>query len=125
MADSPEEIKKAQQKYLLIGLILFVFTIVTVAVATVPWLDVGKHGFDAADAVVGLIIASFKASLVALIFMHLNAEKRTIYLMIVFGVIGGISLMGLTGWAFFDPIKYGDTRKGDGFYNPPTLEETK
>ena len=49
MADTPEDIKNAQKKYLLIGLILFIFTVVTVAVATVPWLDFGEHGFELSD----------------------------------------------------------------------------
>jgi hypothetical protein len=44
MADSVEEIKKAQKLYILIGLVLFVFTVVTVAVATQPWLDFGGMG---------------------------------------------------------------------------------
>lgn len=125
MADSVEEIKKARNKYLLVGLVLFVFTVVTVAVATVPWLDFGEHGFDAYDAVIGLMIATFKATLVALIFMHLNHEKRSIYLFIVMAAIGAASLVGLTGWAFIDPIEYGkgDTRSGSGFYNPETPEE--
>ena len=33
----------------------------------------------------------------------------------------GIALMILTAWAYIDPIRYGDWKKGDGFYNP---EET-
>lgn len=123
MADSPEEIKKAQKKYLLIGLILFVFTVVTVAVATVPALDFGRHGFDAMDAIIGLCIASVKATLVALIFMHLNHEKKSIYVFIVLGVLGGISLMGLTAWAFIDPIEYGTAVEGDGFFNPDPISE--
>lgn len=125
MADSVEEIKKARNKYILVGTILFVFTVVTVAVATVPWLDFGGHGFDAMDAVIGLIIATFKATLVALIFMHLNHEKRSIYLFIVMAAVGAASLVGLTAWAFIDPIEYGkgDTRSGSGFYNPANTEE--
>ncbi len=118
MADTPEEIKKAQKKYLFIGLILFVFTVVTVAVATVPWLDFGEHGFDAQDATIGLVIATIKASLVGAIFMHLSHEKKTIYVLIVIGILMGISLMGLTGWAFGDPIEYGNSVEGDGFFNP-------
>ena len=58
MADSVEEIKKAQKLYILIGLVLFVFTVVTVAVATQPWLDFGGHGFDMADMTIGLLIAT-------------------------------------------------------------------
>ncbi len=123
MADTPEEIKKAQKKYLLIGLILFTFTIVTVAVATVPALDFGKHGFDAWDAIIGLCIASVKATLVALIFMHLNHEKKSIYLFIVLGILGGISLIGLTGWVFIDPSEYGTATEGNGFFNPEMVIE--
>ncbi|MBL48873.1 MAG: hypothetical protein CMP28_07965 [Roseibacillus sp.] len=119
MADTPEDIKNAQKKYILIGLILFVFTVVTVAVATVPWLDFGAHGFDGIDAVIGLLIASVKATLVSAIFMHLNHEKMTIYFLIVLGILMGICLMALTAWAFIDPIEYGNPLDGDGFYNPP------
>ena len=39
----------------------------------------GGHGFDSHDCIVGLCIASVKASLVAAIFMHLNHEKKAIY----------------------------------------------
>ncbi|HJM64752.1 MAG: hypothetical protein CMN05_14775 [Roseibacillus sp.] len=121
MADTPEDIRKAQKKYLLIGLILFVFTVVTVAVATVPWLDFGEHGFDAWDAIIGLVIATIKASLVGAIFMHLSNEKKTIYVLIVMGVMMGIALMGLIGWTYNNPIEYGNSVEGDGFFNP---EET-
>ncbi len=72
MADSPEAIQKSLRLYTLIGGVLFAGTIITVMVATVPALDFGKHGFDVADMVLGLLIASVKASLVAAIFMHLN-----------------------------------------------------
>ena len=125
MADSPEAIKKARNKYLLIGLILFVFTVVTVAVATQPWLDFGKHGFDKVDARIGLMIATLKAGLVAAIFMHLSHEKKTIYVLILIGVFMGVALMSLTGWTFFDPIKYGNPIKRDGFYKgtPAASEE--
>ena len=80
MADTPEAIQKAKKLYLLIGMALFVFTVVTVAVATVPWLDFGEHGFDSKDAIIGLLIASVKASLVAFIFMHLNHELSLIHI---------------------------------------------
>ena len=104
MADTPEEIKKSQKKYLLIGLILFVFTVVTVAVATVPALDFGGHGFDGQDAAIGLIIASIKASLVALIFMHLNHEKFMVYLLFGIGLFFGVAMFLLIWLAKADPI---------------------
>ena len=41
MAGSIEEVKKAKKLYLFIGTLLFVFTVVTVMVASVEWLDFG------------------------------------------------------------------------------------
>ncbi len=104
MANSPEEIKKSVRLYWLIGLILFIFTGITVAVATVEWLDFGKHGFDTWDMVIGLAIATFKASLVALIFMHLNHEKRLIYIFFGMAIFFGIALFALTALSFVNPI---------------------
>ena len=65
MADSPEAIKKHIKLYLFIGAILFVCTVLTVAVAKFEFLDFGDRGFDRVDAVIGLLIATFKATLVA------------------------------------------------------------
>ncbi len=79
MADSIAEVQKAKKLYMFIGLLLFFFTIVTVAVATMESLDFGEHGFDKVDAIIGLTIAAFKASLVMIIFMHLNHEKPLVY----------------------------------------------
>jgi caa(3)-type oxidase subunit IV len=59
--------------------VLFCGTLMTAAVAMLEPFDFGARGFDAADCAVGLLIASVKASLVALVFMHLNHEKRWIY----------------------------------------------
>jgi len=115
--DSPEAIKKALRLYTFIGILLFVFTGVTVAVATVPWLDFGKHGFDTADAIIGLLIATFKASLVAFIFMHLNHEKKMIYWLFGMGLFFGVCLMAITGWAYADPIKF------DGFFDGIPVKE--
>lgn len=104
MADSPEAIKKSVRTYLFVGLILFVGTVVTVLVATVPALDVGRHGFDKWDAILGLAIASTKASLVAFIFMHLNHEKKAVYWLFGSGLVMVCSLAFLTALAIFDPI---------------------
>ncbi|MCW1885417.1 cytochrome C oxidase subunit IV family protein [Luteolibacter flavescens] len=112
MADSPEAIQKSLRLYKLIGAALFVGTVVTVAVATVPALDFGKHGFDTADMVLGLAIASVKASLVAAIFMHLNHEKSLIYWVFGFGIIGAVILLLLTGLAESDPLHYNGFKDG-------------
>jgi len=113
MADSPEEIKKATKIYLLVFLALCIGTVVTVLVATVEALDVGRHGFDLADMVLGLIIATIKAGLVALIFMHLNHEKKAIYWIFGSGLIFVAWMGALIAFAKKDPIH------DDYFYNTP------
>ena len=124
MAESVAEFEKAKRLYVKIGIILFIFTGVTVAVATVPFFDVGEHGFDKMDMILGLAIAAFKASLVMLIFMHLNHEKKLVYFVYVMGIICAIFLMAITAFAFSDPIEYGEgeDKKGkSGFYDPDVL----
>jgi caa(3)-type oxidase subunit IV len=119
MADSPEAIQKSLRLYKLIGLVLLVGTAVTVAVATVPWLDVGRHGFDMWDMVLGLFIATVKASLVAFIFMHLNHEKATVYWVFGLGLVMVVFLAGLLALADFDPIY------DDFFYGRKNVSETR
>lgn len=104
MASSAEEIKKHTRTYLMVGLILFVFTVVTVLVATQEWLDFGGHGFDAADATIGLLIATTKACFVAAIFMHLNHEKRLVYLLFGLGLFLGLAMFLLLCLAKADPV---------------------
>jgi caa(3)-type oxidase subunit IV len=104
MADTPEAIKKSVRTYIFVGGILFLGTIITVLVASVEALDVGKHGFDAMDCILGLTIATIKASLVAFIFMHLNHEKKAVYWLFASGLCMVCSLAGLTALAMGDPI---------------------
>ena len=104
MADTHEAIKKSVRTYLFVGGILFIGTIITVLVATVPMLDVGQHGFDKWDCILGLTIATTKAFLVAFIFMHLNHEKKAVYWLFGSGVCMVCSLAGLTALALGDPI---------------------
>jgi caa(3)-type oxidase subunit IV len=79
MADSIEAIQKSKLTYLIVFIGLLFGTVLTVLVATVEKFDIGNHGFDTADMVLGLAIAGTKASAVALIFMHMNHEKKLIY----------------------------------------------
>lgn len=104
MADTPEAIRKSIRTYLIIGAILFAGTIITVLVATVPWLDVGHHGFDMMDAILGLAIATTKATLVAAVFMHLNHEKKAIYWIFGSGLFFVFWLFFLIDLAKKDPI---------------------
>lgn len=104
MADTPEAVRKSIRTYLLIGAILFIGTILTVMVATLPILDVGHHGFDTMDCILGLAIATTKATLVAAIFMHLNHEKKAIYWIFGGAFVFVIGLFGLIALAKSDPI---------------------
>ena len=104
MANSVEEIQKSKKTYLMVFGALLICTCLTVAVAEFEFLDVGGHGFDMMDAIVGLFIATLKATLVALIFMHLNHEKKGIYWIFGGSFVAVASLYGLTHLAFEDPI---------------------
>lgn len=106
MADSPEAIKKAKKKYLFVLGILFIGTILTVAVAVFePW-DIGERGFSTGDLILGLAIASTKAFFVMYVFMHLNDEKKMIYLFYGMSIFFGLCLYFLIKLAFVDPIKF-------------------
>ncbi|MEO5917863.1 MAG: cytochrome C oxidase subunit IV family protein [Luteolibacter sp.] len=104
MADTPEAIKKSVRTYLIVFLALIVGTILTVLVAEWSVLDFGKHGFDTVDCVIGLTIATIKATLVAAIFMHLNHEKKAVYWLFGSGLCMVCSLAFLTALAMKDPI---------------------
>lgn len=106
MADSPEEIRKSMKKYLAVMGVLFIGTVLTVAVAVFEPFDVGARGFSTGDLVIGLLIASVKASLVMYIFMHLNDEKKLIYIVYAMSIVFALFLFFLTRMAFKDPINY-------------------
>ncbi|MBD28183.1 MAG: cytochrome-c oxidase [Verrucomicrobiaceae bacterium] len=96
MADSPEEIQKHLKLYWRIGYILLFCTALTVGVTYIP--VIGDNIW------LGLGIAAFKASLVALIFMHLNHEKPLIYKVLLYTVFFAIGMLFLTLLAMYDPI---------------------
>ncbi len=107
MADNVEEIQKSIKKYLWIGLILMVFTAITVWLSTV---ELPTHGLNI---LVGMIVATFKAGLVALIFMHLNHERPIIYKVLAFTAVFAIVLFVLFYFSKQDPLVF------EGFYNKP------
>ena len=122
MADTPEAIRKSIRTYLFVGGVLFLGTILTVLVATVPWLDVGRHGFDVWDAILGLAIAATKASLVAAVFMHLNHERKAVYWIFASGLVFVVALFALTGLAKYDPIHDPHFETGGAQFVSPELE---
>lgn len=60
---------------------------------------------------VGIGIACFKSSLVALIFMHLNHERPMIYKILLFTFFFFLGLMLLTVMALYDPVVMRDFNK--------------
>lgn len=105
MSEETHDWGKHKRTYLMVGIALFIFTGVTIALALVPAFDVGPPGPTPGDYVLGLAVATTKASLVAVIFMHLNHERGLIYKTLVFTVLFFIALMVLTLFAKFDPIR--------------------
>jgi cytochrome c oxidase subunit 4 len=95
MSDHSADISKHVRGYLIVGAALLIGTLLTVWAS---YLDLGHHW----NIVLALIIASAKASLVALFFMHLISEKSMIYLVLGFTVFFVVSLMFITIGAYHD-----------------------
>ena len=86
------------KKYLMVGGLLLVFTIITVFLS---YVDFGSHK---ANMAIGMLVATFKAGLVAAIFMHLSAEKKLIYRILLFTAFFVFGLFWLTYLHWYDPI---------------------
>lgn len=95
MSDT-HDISKHVKTYIAIFVALLVGTVVTVGLYYVHFNSV------AMTIAVALLIASLKSYLVAGFFMHLNAEKRTIYAIMAVTVFFFIALMGLFIWSLYD-----------------------
>ncbi len=104
MADSTEEIHKAIKRIKLIGWVLAVFTVITVGLS---YVELPTHTMNI---VVGMIVAAFKAALVALIFMHLNHESPLIYKILAFTTAFALALFVLFVFSASDPLVF------DSFY---------
>lgn len=101
--DSHEDYAKIKRSYIAVGVTLFVFTVVTVF--TAHWWHPFGPVMTWRDVALGLLIASFKSALVALIFMHLNHERGLIYKILTFTFYFFLGLMGLTLFALSDHIR--------------------
>jgi caa(3)-type oxidase subunit IV len=110
---APAPVHASIRLYLMVGLILFCGTVATVAVATIPRLDVGSHGLGKADIALGLGIAATKALLVAAIFMHLNHERGLIYFLI------GLAAIHCAGMVAFTLLAEADAIHDPHFYEGP------
>jgi len=96
MSDHSEDVSKHIRGYLIIGVTLIIGTVLTVLAS---YIDLGHHW----NIVLALVIASVKASLVALYFMHLISEKQMIYTLLAFTAFFFVVLMFLTLGAYADP----------------------
>jgi cytochrome c oxidase subunit 4 len=84
----PAEIDKHVRTYIIVFATLLVLTFVTVAVSYLH-LSVGPA------VAVALVVASFKASLVALFFMHLISERQVILMILGLTVAFAVVLLVL------------------------------
>ena len=91
-------VQKHVRGYLMVGTTLLVFTGVTVALSYV------NFGTSKANIAVALLVATFKAGLVAAIFMHLAAEKRLIYRVLIFTGLFVFAMFWLIYLAWYDPV---------------------
>ncbi|GAA5133064.1 hypothetical protein GCM10023213_02230 [Prosthecobacter algae] len=105
MADSPEEIHKSIKKIIVVGSALAVLTGATVGLS---YVELPTHSMNI---LVGMILAAFKAGLVALIFMHLNHEAKLIYKILAFTAAFAIALFFLFVFSASDPLVF------HGFYD--------
>jgi caa(3)-type oxidase subunit IV len=84
--------------YLAVGGLLLICTAATVGLAFVDF------GSEELNILFGMLLATFKAALVAMIFMHLKEEKMTIYQFMLVTVVFCTGLFLLTLLAFKDHI---------------------
>ena len=92
------DVAKHIRTYLMVGATLLTFTAITV------FLSYINFGTQKANVAVALVVATFKAGLVAAIFMHLSSEKRIIYRILIFTFFFVFGLFWLTYLAWYDPI---------------------
>lgn len=88
------------KKYMMVGATLLAFTGITVALSYVDF------GTRKANIAVAMLVAMIKAGLVAAIFMHLSAEKKLIYRVLIFTGLFVLGLFWLTFLAWYDPIHH-------------------
>ncbi len=97
MHSDAAEVQKHIKTYLMIGAALLVFTGITVAAS---FMNLGVAG----NVTLALVIATFKGSMVAAVFMHLNYEKPWIYGALLLTVIGFLVLMSVPMFTTMDGI---------------------
>jgi cytochrome c oxidase subunit IV len=95
MSDHSDDISTHIRSYMIVGAALLIGTVLTVWAS---YIDMGHHW----NIVLALVIATVKASLVALFFMHLISEKQMIYVVLSFTAFFFVGLMFLTITSYHD-----------------------
>jgi caa(3)-type oxidase subunit IV len=104
-------VQKHVRGYLMVGATLLLFTLITVALSYVDFGALLSSVFHTnltatqgrkANITVAILVATFKAGLVGAIFMHLAAEKRLIYRILIFTGFFVLGLFWLTLLAWYD-----------------------
>jgi caa(3)-type oxidase subunit IV len=104
---SHDDVSKHVKGYLMVGGLLLAFTGLTVFLSYVDFDKMfGGHNWNF---IIAMIVATFKAGLVAAIFMHLKQEKLTIWKFLLFTAFFCTGLFMLTLLHWVDPI-FGTTR---------------
>ena len=104
---SHDDVAKHVKGYIYVGIGLLACTGLTVFLS---YVDFDKYfGGHNWNFIVAMIVATFKAGLVAAIFMHLKQEKMTIWKFLLFTAFFCLGLFMLTLLHWVDPI-FGTTR---------------
>ena len=90
-----QAVRKHLKVYIGVFVALLIGTLITVAASYVHLAGYGNIAL-------ALFIAVIKAGLVAAFFMHLSAERKTIYVVLLFTAFFFAGLMALTIWAMGD-----------------------
>jgi cytochrome c oxidase subunit 4 len=98
MGDAHADIREHVRLYLMIFAALAVFTGLTVGAS---FIHFGSHSWNV---VVGMVIALIKASMVAMVFMHLKWERRVIYAVLALCFVFFTFLMLLPGLTQGDTV---------------------
>ena len=91
-----EHVAAHVRKYIMVGVTLLTFTAITVALSYVDF------GTRKANIGIAMLVATLKAGAVALVFMHLAAEKRLIYRILIFTGFFVLGLFWLILLAWYD-----------------------
>jgi caa(3)-type oxidase subunit IV len=93
-----DDVSKHIRGYLKIGGILLFGTLLTVALSYVDF------GSMKANVAIAMLVATVKATLVGLVFMHLASERKIIYRVLIFTAIFVMGLFWLTYLHWYDPV---------------------